>query len=148
MINITDIFGNKNLDNETAFIMMSGDDLSPYLSKKDEITSHSTIYQPNFKKMVEIFNNLGLNIKKFTSASDILIFPNETAKKLLFINTDLVKYPVDYVSVELYNKGTIWEPLGNSGYKSIGLIYEKGNNKPRSSAIPMIPVDLLIRIKN
>jgi hypothetical protein len=151
MITITDIFGNKDLDNDTAFIMVLGNDLSSYLTIKDKNTkesSKSVIYQPNFKSMISVFAELGLNMEKFVSASDTLVYNNEIPTKLLFINTDLVKFPSDYISVELYNNGTIWEPVGIPGYKSIGLIYEKGNKKPRLSAIPMLPIDLLIKIKN
>ena len=150
---ITDIFGNKTFDNDTAFIMILGDDLTPYLLIKDKNNTppnntKSTIYQPSFKKLASVFDEAGLNMKKFLSVSDILIPDNETPKKLLFVNVDLVKLPRDYISVELFNNGTIWEPVGVPGYKSMGLIYEKGNSKPRLSAIPMIPTDLLIRIKN
>ena len=91
MITITDIFGNKDLDNDTAFIMVLGNDLSSYLTIKDKNakeSSKSVIYQPNFKSMMSVFEELGLNMGKFVSASDTLVYNNEIPTKLLFINID------------------------------------------------------------
>ncbi len=143
---ITDLFNYKNIDNETPFLIIHGDNLSNLLTLKDT-KDKSYIYQLNFKEIYNLLKKYpNLNIQQFVSPSDILLYKYEIPTKLLLVNIDLVKFPVDYVAVEIFNNGTCWEPVGVPGYKSLGLIYEKENKKPNNNTIPMLPIDILNKI--
>ncbi len=151
MINITDIFGNTNINNNTPFLIIYNYNLKPYLLLKDKLDSSSIksyIYSLNYKLLNKEFENKGVNINKFLLVSDLFSYENDIINKILLVNTNISTMPLDYVSVEFYNRGTVWEPIGINGYKSLGLIYNRGNDKPELNEIPLIPTDLLIRIKN
>jgi hypothetical protein len=155
MVVITDIFGNNNINNNTPFIIVFGNNLNKYLIHKDsnkgdntltDETSH--IFTINKKNIAELFNKYHVNFNSFIISSDLLVFKNGTINKLLFINKNLGKIPEDFISVELYNKGTIWQPIGAPGYKSIGLIYSSQNKKPKLNSIYMLPIDILLKINH
>lgn len=155
MVVITDIFGNNNINNNIPFIIVFGNNLDKYLilkdsSKKDNIMNEkkSYIFTINKKNIEELFkkNNIDSNI--FVLSSDLFIFKNGVINKLLFINKNIGKNPEDFISLELYNRGTIWEPIGIPGYKSIGLIYNIDNKKPKLNSIYMIPIDILLKINH
>jgi hypothetical protein len=155
MINITDIFGNNNINNNTPFLIIYNSNLKPYLVIKDKFLNESElnsiksyIYTLNYKLLIKDFKNINLDINNFLLSSDIFVYENEQIVQLLLINKSIYKAPLDYISVEFYNNGTLWEPIGNAGYKSLGLIYNKGNDKPELYEIPLLPVDILVRIKN
>ena len=156
MLTITDIFGNKLINNTTPFLILFSNEWKQYLILKDTYkddlqTSNpvkSYIYKVNETKLIDEFKNAGIDINNFTSSSDLLVFNNEAIKQVLFVNKNISKTPLDFISLQIYNNGTIWEPIGDPGYKSIGLIYTKGNRKPDCENIPLIPVELLLKIKN
>ena len=155
MVIITDIFGNNNINNNTEFIIIYGNDLNTYLTLKDSLNINdntltdetSQIYTVNKDNINDLFNKNNLNLKNFILSSDLLILNNTiNINKILFINKNIGKIPEDFISIELYNKGTIWEPIGVLGYKSIGLIYNSGNKKPKLNTIYMLPIDILLKI--
>jgi hypothetical protein len=151
MINITDIYGNTNINNNTSFLVIYNFNLKPYLLIKDKDINgpnSSYIYTLNYKLLNKQFEDKGLNINKFLLVSDIFSYENNIINKILLVNINICTLPLDYISVEFYNKGTIWEPIGITGYKSLGLIYKNGNDKPELNEIPLIPTDLLIKLKN
>lgn len=154
MISISDIFGNKNIDNNTPFLLIYSDNLKKYITlldtRDDDGASDddvSYIYRINTRLLEKVFLKNKLNINNFLPSSDLLLFKNDHLTQLLFINKNISILPDDFIALELYNKGTVWEPIGTPGYKSIGLLYNKNDKKPNIS-IPMISVDYLIKIKH
>lgn len=153
MVIITDIFGNNNINNNTQFLIVFGNDLIKYLFLKDSINDNnnltgeiSHIYTININMMKVLFNNNNINLNNFILSSDLLVLNDNTINKILFINKNIGKIPEDFISIEKYNKGTIWEPIGVLGYKSIGLIYNTENKKPKLNTIYMLPIDILLKI--
>lgn len=155
MLTITDIFGNKLINNNTPFLILFSNNWDKYLilkdSYKDDLQPNpvkSYIYKINDDELAKEFKNNGIDIKNFLSSSDLLIFNDESVKQVLYINRSISEIPLDFISLQIYNNGIIWEPIGNPGYKSIGLIYNRGNKKPKCYDIPLVPVELLVKIKN
>lgn len=152
MVSISDIFGNKNINNNTPFLLIFSDNLKQYIDlldyHADDIykDDKTYIYRINTKKLEKIFLKYKLNINNFIPSSDLLLSKDDQLTQLLFINKNISKIQDDFISLELYNKGTIWEPIGTPGYKSIGLLYNKGDKKPQNN-IPLISVDHLVKIK-
>ena len=153
MVIITDIFGNNNINNNTPFIVVFGNNLNKYLSLKDSLNDNNTltdelskIYTIDRNNIVDLFNKNNLKLNNFILSSDLLVLNNSTINKILFINKNIGRIPEDFISIELYNKGTIWQPIGVLGYKSIGLIYNTDNKKPKLNSIYMLPVDILLKI--
>jgi hypothetical protein len=155
MVVITDIFGNNSINNNTPFIIVFGNNLNKYLILKDSFKGDNTltdepsyIFTINKNNIAELFNKNHLNLNTFVLSSDLLVFKNGMINKILFINKNIAKMPEDFISVELYNKGTIWQPIGAPGYKSIGLIYNTHDKKPKLNNIYMLPIDLLLKINH
>lgn len=152
-MHITDIFGNNNVDNNIPFIIISGDNLRQILIQKDELKNNnnftqetSYIYSININSVKDLFKAINLDINNFYPASDILLYDSEYYYKTLFINKNISAKPYDFVEIEIYNNGKIWQPIGEPAFKSIGLIYSK--TKPKRNSIPMIHTSLLQQIKN
>jgi len=133
----------SDINNKSPFIVLHGKqgELNKYIEKKS-----SNIYRIKSEAVSSVFNKYNLNYSHFIPASDIYIDSHNPLIKLLFINKSIIKYPIDYNIIDKYKEGKIWEPLGIAGYKSIGVLY--GHRKPKLTEIPMIPVELLIQIRD
>ena len=117
MVIITDIFGNNNINNNTEFIIISGNDLNTYLTLKDSLNINdntltdetSQIYTVNKDNINDLFNKNNLNLKNFILSSDLLRLNNTiNINKILFINKNIGKIPEDFISIELYNNIIFW----------------------------------------
>ncbi len=83
--------------------------------------------------------------REYVGSGDIIVTKRRFPKRILLIHKSLAKYPIDYIQTDKFNEGIIWEPITDSGYKSLGMIYSK--NKPKLTSLGLVNIEYLKRIK-
>ena len=111
MLTITDIFGNKLINNNTPFLILFSNNWDKYLilkdSYKDDLQPNpvkSYIYTIDDNKLAKDFEDAGVDINNFLSSSDLLVFNNEKVKQVLYINKNISLSHIFYLFVELIIK--------------------------------------------
>lgn len=141
-IDIYDINDNLEVNNDTYFLIITSSNIEHFLKLEDKIYD-KLIYSIDKKKLQPIFDKLKLNPANFYSTSSLIIETNTVPQKILLVNKNIGTFVENFISVDVFNNGIIWEPVCQDGYKTLGLVYSK--NMPNPNNYLSIPQDLLIK---
>ena len=139
-ITLTDIFGNevqsKRLDNNTIdknniLILVSSNQIYSFMKKISKLKDDS-IWEVTH--IDQIFKNNNLNFDDYVSFGNIYVSGKITPKSLIFgkVDNDIICPAINYEFVKSYGKGSLWKPVAQNGYSSIGLVFSSSENKPTS----------------
>jgi hypothetical protein len=126
------------------FIILKYDrDKYPDLLTPLELTPTAGIYRINIPYLNSILGN-----DNYIPLSDIYVENNQFPRILVFADKQYIQYPVDYVESDVFGNGILWEPITDTGYKSLGIVYRHRDYKPKINNIGLLSMDYLRRIKN
>jgi hypothetical protein len=136
---ITDIFGNKVINNITQlFIVVE----SPYILQKitDRTLYHDSIWKinHNYYNHLNIANNYG-------PVGDLWFPDEENRNKILLVHKRISTHPIDFIKIDSYMDITIWKPIPPPGFQYLGLVYSK--IKPKLDSIFVINQNYIIDYK-
>lgn len=147
-INITDLFdNNKNVNNDTPFILIHSDNINKLLEKSDS-DSNSSIYNFNKNLIYNILKDSDLNPDYFVYLYHIYLENNADYPDTIVLGNinKNTKYPIDFIFIKSYSDGTVWMPVTPDGFGALGLIYNHGVNKPNTNIIGVVDVNYLTNI--
>lgn len=141
-IDIYDINDNLEVNNDSYFLIIKSSDIGHFLKLEDKLPD-KLVYSINKYKLLPIFKKLGLDYNNFYSSSSLIVEPNNLPQQIILVNKNIGTFVENFISVDVFNNGVIWEPVCLSGYKTLGLVYSKNNPNPNDYLA--IPQDLLIK---
>jgi hypothetical protein len=152
---ITDIFGNKissskETNGKLPFIILHS--IQPYLilEKISKGSETEGIWKPNAQTIFHILYSNSINPINFSPVGDIWYTDSKLPKEfqLLLVNTDtnISRFPIDFVKIDNYSELSIWRPISPRGYQEMGLIASQ--EKPSLRSLKVINDKLLAPFNN
>jgi hypothetical protein len=128
-ITVSDIFGNSsNVSNDTPLIAINSHNIQN-LVKRVSKRENDSIYEYNFEAIVSTLNQYNIDIDKF-GVFGSLYFNQKLGNQILLVSNTISKPAQDFTLIASYNTGSVWLPVGPSGFSALGLVYSTDNTKP------------------
>ena len=145
-LNITNILGHRDIDNDTPFIIISCDDMNKFLDKLEVINSH-TIYRLNLIKLREYMGDkvIDFDINNFLSVGDLC--SERKITQILLANKNIVPCSSAYTNIGKLGKMTMWiakMKRKTSESRSMGIILTEGSIP--SYETPVVPKSYLVNM--
>lgn len=125
-ISITDLYGNE-ITTDQPFILVHIQNSKEYMMSLDN-SDLDSVWTVNHVKMGTLLETYGLNYKNYSQLGHYWIPNNKnkignTTIILCNINYNIFQFPNTFKRIGVYESGYLWQPVGPSYYKSLGLVY-------------------------
>jgi len=148
-LEITDILGSRNVDNNTPFVIVSYNNIHKYLNKLGSINQYNILrinYDPLLNYIAEEKNTNEFNINNFIPVGDLCSKSEIT--NLILANKYVIPTTKRYKQVGIVDGMTFWTGfLKRKGKesRSIGITVTKDKNPPEYR-VPVLPRSYLVKM--
>ena len=148
-LEITDILGSRNIDNNTPFVIISYNNIHKYLNKLGSINQYN-IYRINYEPLLSYVasekNTSEFNINNFIPVGDLC--SKSAITNLILANKYVIPTTKRYKQVGTIDGMTLWTGFlkrKDKESRSIGIIVTKDKNPPEYR-VPVLPRSYLVKM--